>query len=116
MAQGTNNMQGGNAGQTGSGMPIRPGTAGATGIQQNRVGGPAGSSKGFQDRMGAGPYHQGNAQQISSKGFQQQHISQAANTSYMRNNMGGGLAAGGLHNQAPIPQQKRINDRMGQNK
>ena len=41
---------------------MRPGTAGATNIQQNR-GGPAGSSKGFQDRMaGAGPYHQGNAQ------------------------------------------------------
>lgn len=35
----------------------------------------------------------------------------------MRNNMGGGgLAAGGMHNQAPIPQQKRLNERMGQNK
>ena len=57
-----------------------------------------------------GPYHQGTGagQQMSSKGFQQQHINQAANTSYMRNNvnaMGGGL-------QGQIPQQKS-GGRMG---
>ena len=46
-----------------------------------------------------GAYHQASAQQLSSKGFQQQHISQAANTSYMRNNMTGTrqqATAGGL--------------------
>lgn len=62
MATGNNNIQA-SAGQTGSGMPMRPGTAGATGISANRGQGPVGSQKGFQDRMGGGgPYHQGNAQ------------------------------------------------------
>ena len=61
MAQGTNNIQGGTTGQSSTGLPMRPGTAGATSIQQNR-GGAVGQNKGFQDRIaGAGPYHQGTA-------------------------------------------------------
>jgi len=42
MATGNNNIQA-SAGQTGSGMPMRPGTAGATGISANRGQGPVGS-------------------------------------------------------------------------